>query len=137
MRLVILIGCLSALGGAISARMAPAQLPRTYTNLRVLPKDVTGPDLVTQMKAFTTALGTRCEHCHVGEGNDLSKFDFAADTKPEKGTARQMMTLVLAVNGPLLKGVGDPAQAVKVTCYTCHRGTLRPPTSPPAGPGAP
>src|SRR5579862_4316185 len=113
MRLVMLAGCLGLAAVGVSAGRASAQLPRTYTNLRVLPKDISGPDLINQMKAFTTALGTRCEHCHVGEGNDLSKFDFASDAKPEKATARQMLTLVGAVNGPLLKGVGDPAQAVK------------------------
>jgi hypothetical protein len=134
MRLVMLAGCLLGTAVTVGAFREPAQLPRTYTNLRVLPKDVTGPDLVNLMKGFTTALGTRCEHCHVGAGNDLATFDFASDAKPEKGTARQMMALVSAVNGPLLKGVGDPTQTAKVTCYTCHRGTLKPLTAPPGAP---
>jgi hypothetical protein len=37
----------------------------------------------------------------------------------------------------MLKGVGDPAAAgvAKVTCFTCHRGALKPLTAPPAGGG--
>jgi hypothetical protein len=112
------------------------QIPRTFTNLQVLPKDIPPAALVDAMKTFATQLGTRCEHCHVGEGNDLSKFDFASDAKPEKATARKMMSLLTAVNRDLLKGVGDPAVPVKVSCYTCHRGTLKPLTAPVSGGGA-
>jgi hypothetical protein len=80
------------------------------------------------MRSFTWALDVRCEHCHVGEGNDLSKFDFAADTKPTKLTARKMLQMTTAINGELLAGVGEPAPAgaPKVTCYTCHRGSTKP-----------
>jgi hypothetical protein len=31
-------------------------------------------------------------------GNDLSKFDFAADTKPTKATARKMIAMATALN---------------------------------------
>ena len=77
----------------------------------------------------------RCEHCHVGEGNDLSKFDFASDTKPTKSTARAMMKMLETINRESLKEIGDPARQPKVTCYTCHRGAKQPLTAPPPGGG--
>ncbi|HXT69184.1 MAG TPA: c-type cytochrome [Vicinamibacterales bacterium] len=112
-------------------------IPEKFTNLQVLPKDTTRQNLVPIMRGFALNLGTRCVNCHVYSGsdpagNDLSKFDFASDAKPGKATARKMMRMVTAINDDLLKGVGDPAPAgtQKVTCYTCHRGALKPLTAP-------
>jgi hypothetical protein len=129
---VVLVG---AVGLAARSRPEP-QIPDHFTNLKILPKDISRNDLVGVMRAFALNLGTRCEHCHVGEGNDLSKFDFASDAKPEKGTARKMLTMVTAINTELLKGVGDPAKPPVVTCYTCHRGALKPLAAPAGGGGA-
>jgi len=111
-----------------------AQIPEKFTNLQVLPKTITRAELVPIMRGFALNLGTRCEHCHVGEGNDLSKFDFAADTKPAKATARQMMKMVAALN-PQVAAINDPAPEgkPKITCFTCHRGALKPLTAPGGG----
>ena len=116
-----------------------AQLPQKYTNLQVLPRDIPPPQLVATMKSFAQGLGVRCEHCHVGEGNDLSKFDFAADTKPAKATARKMIRMASALNTQLATIVppaADAAAAARVTCFTCHRGAPKPLTAPGGG-GAP
>lgn len=113
----------------------PEQLPQSFRNLQVFPKDIARPALVDAMKTFTGALGVRCEHCHVGEGNDLSTFDFAADTRPTKVTARAMMKMLVTVNNDLLKGIGDAGRQPKVTCFTCHRGEKTPATSRPSGGG--
>ena len=111
-----------------------AQIPEKFTNLQVLPKTITRAELVPIMRGFALNLGTRCEHCHVGEGNDLSKFDFAADTKPAKATARQMMKMVAALN-PQVAAINDPAPEgkPKISCFTCHRGALKPLTAPGGG----
>ena len=111
-----------------------AQIPEKFTNLQVLPKTITRAELVPIMRGFALNLGTRCEHCHVGEGNDLSKFDFAADTKPAKGVARQMLKMVAVLNAQV-DGIGDPAPkgSPKITCFTCHRGALKPLTAPGGG----
>ena len=113
-----------------------AQIPEKFTNLQVLPKTITRAELVPIMRGFALNLGTRCEHCHVGEGNDLSKFDFAADTKPAKSVARQMMKMVAALN-PQVAGINEPAPEgkAKITCFTCHRGALKPLTAPGGGGG--
>jgi hypothetical protein len=134
----VMVGC-CVLVTAISAvaRGAPTQLPEKYTNLQVLPKDIAPKALVDVMRSFAIELGTRCEHCHVGAGNDLSQFDFASDAKPEKATARKMMNMITAIHAQYLNAVGDPTRLPKVTCYTCHRGALKPLTAPPGGAGLP
>jgi hypothetical protein len=118
------------------------------TNLKVLPKTMPRQEVVQIMRAFTRGLGVRCQHCHVGEGNDLSKFDFASDAKPTKEIARKMLVMVNDINGKYLAGVEAPpppppapdapaapaAPAVagpKVNCFTCHRGALKPLTAAP------
>jgi photosynthetic reaction center cytochrome c subunit len=113
------------------ARQNP--IPEKFTNLQTLPKDISRPDLVSMMRGFTSALGVRCEHCHVGEGNDLSKFDFVSDARPAKLIARKMLLMNRAINGTLLEGVGTPPApgSSKVTCFTCHRGARTPLTAPP------
>lgn len=137
MRFVLIGACVLAVTVGAAAGHTPGQLPQKYTNLQVLPKDITPKALVGAMRSFAIELGTRCEHCHVGAGNDLSTFDFASDAKPEKATARTMMRMIAALQAEYLHDVGDPARLPKVTCYTCHRGALRPLTAPPAGADSP
>jgi thioredoxin reductase len=130
--IVVLAGAL-ALAAATGVR---AQVPQKFTNLQVLPKDIPPPQLVATMKSFAQGLGVRCEHCHVGEGNDLSKFDFAADTKPTKATARKMIGMATALNAQVTEIVppaADAAGAARVTCFTCHRGAAKPLTAPGGG----
>jgi hypothetical protein len=114
-----------------SASLRSQQIPGLqppYKNLQVFPKDTTGAVLVGAMKEFTRALGIRCEHCHVGEGDDLSKFDFPADTKPTKVTARKMLQMTAKLNDAV-KDVGEPSATPKITCFTCHRGAIKPATA--------
>jgi hypothetical protein len=121
-----------------TASTTAAQLPTKFTNLQVLPKDIEPKALVLLMKSFAQGLGVRCEHCHVGEGNDLSKFDFATDEKPTKATARKMLRMMITINDEMLAGVGDPPApgTRKVTCYTCHHGSTKPLTERPEGGGS-
>jgi hypothetical protein len=120
------------IGATVAVRAQQNPIPETFTNLQVLPKDITRAQLVPVMRNFAQHLGVRCEHCHMGEGNDLSKFDFASDARPAKAVARKMMTMVRTINGTLLEGVGTaPAPGTnRVTCYTCHRGAKTPLTTP-------
>jgi photosynthetic reaction center cytochrome c subunit len=59
----------------------------------------------------------RCEHCHV-------EHAFDSDDKKPKQTARKMIQMVLALNQNSFAGKRD------VTCYSCHRGSLRPTKTP-------
>ena len=117
---------------AFAQPAAPAA-PPGFKNLRVLPTDISRPNLMNTMKLFAQSLGVRCTHCHVGEeGKPLSTFDFASDAKPAKLTARKMLAMVHRINREDL-GVTDLSQ-VKVTCFTCHRGSTKPLAMPPDAP---
>jgi tetratricopeptide (TPR) repeat protein len=80
------------------------------------------------MRGFTQALGVRCSSCHVGEeGQPLSTYDFASDEKDMKVTAREMLKMVMAINGTYLANLPDRHDPeLRVTCVTCHRGVRRP-----------
>ena len=150
-RFAILASALVMTGAVLSAQGGGQQPQPAPTNLKVLPKDMTRQQVTQIMRGFTRGLGVRCQHCHVGEGNDLSKFDFASDAKPTKEIARKMITMVTDINGKYLLGVEAPpappapdapppaaapaAPGPRVTCFTCHRGALKPLTAPPPAEG--
>lgn len=97
-------------------------------NLKVLPKDISSAELSKTMRGFAFALDARCETCHVGEaGQPLETFDFAADEKQNKETARAMLKMVSAINNEHLGMLDDPK--LQVSCMTCHRGVRRPMTT--------
>jgi hypothetical protein len=102
-------------------------------NLQVLPKDMTRQQVTQLMRTFTAALGgVECTHCHVGTQQERAK-----DDNPKKAIARKMIQMTAAINNDLLKGVGEPAPegTTKVTCFTCHRGAIKPLTAPAGGGG--
>ena len=137
-KLLLAAGCAALLAAVATAQTSPppagGPLVPPYKNLQVLSKDITQPQLMDNMKFFAQSLGVRCVHCHVGEeGKPLSTFDFASDAKPQKQTARAMLRMVHRINQEDF-GVKE-FKDVKVTCYTCHRGALKPLTAaPPAEP---
>lgn len=102
--------CLSAQEG----KKGPMPPPK---NLKILTGD-TPQQLIMTMRSFTVALGQRCTFCHV-------QGDFASDDKPEKNTARMMLTMAREINAKFPDGKRH------VTCYTCHRGSTEPATEPP------
>lgn len=111
------------------APSALAQIPRTFTNLQVLPKDISRPQLVATMRGFAGALGVRCTHCHVGP-DDLQGMDFATDEKESKKVARTMLRMVRGINADFIGTLpaADPPRQ-QVTCLTCHRRETKPPRS--------
>jgi tetratricopeptide (TPR) repeat protein len=108
--------------------LAQAQIPEKFTNLQILPKASTREQVVETMRAFATALGVRCNHCHVGSDPEtLEGFDFAADTKQAKRIARAMMRMTQEINERLLPQMGREPE-IKVQCITCHHGLAQPET---------
>ena len=95
-------------------------------NLKVLPKDTARPALTAIMRGYTAALGVKCDHCHV---EDMAQR--ASDDNPKKDIARKMIKMTMDINATYLQGVGDPAlpDQPKVTCFTCHRGAVKPLTA--------
>jgi hypothetical protein len=94
----------------------------------VIPRGTPVVNVIGQMRNITTALGVRCQYCHIGEeGLPLERFDFASDTKRTKRAAREMLRMVQAINGDFLPRVPErPDTSLQVTCMTCHRGVTRP-----------
>lgn len=110
----------------VLASTVSAQIPDKFTNLQVLPKEINKRDLLETMKGFTSALSVRCQYCHIGEeGKPLTTFDFVADTKTTKQTARVMLQMVQAINNDHLAKVAN--KSMTVACNTCHHGENRPP----------
>ena len=105
---------------------ASAQIPDKFTNLKVLPKNISKDDLLSTMRGFSMALGVRCEHCHFFQ-EATHHGDFASDEKKQKSIARGMLKMVKEINGKLVPkaGVQDPVQ---VRCVTCHHGVTAPET---------
>ena len=91
------------------------------------PEDISSQELRQVMTSFTDALGVRCSHCHVGEeGADLTEYDFPADDKEPKQTARIMLRMVQDINSRHLGKLDHDVRADRVTCVTCHRGAEEP-----------
>jgi len=125
----LLLSCLGLLvvSSGYYPLSAQAQIPEEYTNLQVLPKDISREDLTRIMRGFAEALGVRCQHCHESNGPSFRDTDFPSDAKPEKEKARFMLKMLNRLNTeilPSLENRGDPP--VTMTCKTCHRGTARP-----------
>ena len=102
---------------------AAAQVPDKFTNLKVLPKDISKAELVGTMRRFSFALGARCEHCHVRNAD--GKMDFPADEKEPKRIARVMLQMVAAINRDYV-GKLPKENPIQVECVTCHHGLTQP-----------
>lgn len=135
---------LSAQGGAAGAGQGRGGEPPK--NLQVLPKDMPRNQVTALMRTFTMALGVRCEHCHAedpaataaaanapaggrgGRGGG-PQLDYALDDKENKKIAREMIKMVMDINGKYLPATGRSFTDLnRVTCETCHHGLARPRT---------
>ncbi|MGH9788385.1 MAG: hypothetical protein ACRD4U_06760 [Candidatus Acidiferrales bacterium] len=68
-------------------------IPDTFSNLQVLPKAITKPELVGIMKGFSLTFDKNCSFCHVAT-DDLSEADFSSDEKETKKKARELLRLI-------------------------------------------
>jgi len=127
-RLLAWLAVLCLAPAALTAQVQGKFPPDSFTNLKVLPKDITQRQLLDVMRGFTAALGVRCPFCHVGrEGMPLDSFDFASDQKRTKRTARIMLRMVHRIDDSTLTQIPErETPNVEVTCFTCHRGVNRP-----------
>src|ERR1700722_1943658 len=119
--LVLLIVCgmvitvAKAQSGAAPASPAttgPKTAEQQFKNIQVL-KGTPADQLAPSMQFITASLGVQCDFCHVPNAMDKD------DKKPKK-IARQMMEMMFAINKDNFNG------SRMVTCYSCHRGAIRP-----------
>jgi Photosynthetic reaction centre cytochrome C subunit len=112
--------------------------PRTYpapTNLKVLPKDLTGQQVHEIMEGWAGSLGVHCDTCHQADPNNPGpngrpRLKFEDDSKPEKQMARIMFTMTEDMKKNYIAKVAEMdkmgSPAPPLTCGTCHRGHLDP-----------
>jgi hypothetical protein len=112
----------------LAAPDLPAQIPDSFTNLRVLPKDIKRDSLVQIMRGFSLQLNVRCQYCHVGgDGVSFEGVEFSKDDDPDKVKARFMLQMVDSLNRVVLpKLPGLAGSPIRMECKTCHRGAARP-----------
>lgn len=105
---------------AQEGKKADAQITsrQKYKNIKVL-KDLPADQLIPYMHAYNTALGVKCDFCHV-INPDHSGFE--KDDKPMKRKAREMILLTKDLNGKY-KTIDK-----KATCAMCHHGHAEPET---------
>src|SRR6266852_4620807 len=112
----------------LAAIPAAAQFPDKFTNLKILPKDISGAQLQDTMRGFAFALNVRGQHCHLEKAGASQHFDFAADDKDAKKTARLMLQMVEAINRDYVGKVEktDKTPPIRLECVTCHHGLTQP-----------
>jgi photosynthetic reaction center cytochrome c subunit len=120
--------CISALFAAsivpVSAQVsgtspAPAKQKLAedeFKNIQVL-KGVPADQLIPTMQFIGASLGVECDFCHVERA-------FEKDDKKPKQIARKMMQMMFAINKDNFDGQRQ------VTCYSCHRGSMKPVSTP-------
>ena len=91
-------------------------IAQTRPNVKVL-KDLTEYELFLEMNFLADSLGVHCDYCHVKAG---TKWMWADDSKPTKAKGLQMISMTRSINESNFRGT------TRVTCYTCHRGSLDP-----------
>jgi len=106
-----------------------AQLRPAPTNLKVLPKNLTGEQVHEIMEGWEAALGADCSACHKADANNTGpngrpRLDFADDSKQEKAIARQMYIMMEEINRNYIAKIDS--KGAPITCGTCHRGHLGP-----------
>jgi hypothetical protein len=116
------LGAVLPFGGvAFAQTKAGSQMADdVFKNVQVL-KGLTVDEFMGTMGLFSAALNVCCGDCHVGAGGSDPQWD---KDVPRKVVARKMITMVNAINKQNFGG------AQMVTCWTCHRGSGGPATTP-------
>jgi hypothetical protein len=101
--------------------LKPQMAEEAFKNVTVL-KGIPVDEFMDTMGMISAALGLNCLDCHTSDA-DQAWAKFALDT-PIKNTSRKMIQMVATINKENFGGTKS------VTCWTCHRGDLRPSTLP-------
>jgi len=101
---------------AVAAPAAPKRAEEEYKNIQAL-KGIAADQVIPSMQFIAASLGVECEYCHVLHANEK-------DDKKTKLTARKMINMMMAINRDNFEGNRE------VTCYSCHRGSTEPVSTP-------
>lgn len=114
-------------GAMVVASLAfTADEPR-YKNLKILPKNITKPQMDSVMHHFSASLGVKCNFCHQFNA-ETKTMDWASDANKHKLAARNMMKMTNKINKKYFEVSGKQSldASLLVTCYTCHHGAEDP-----------
>ena len=117
---VALLGATVPFGGVAFAQTKPQMADDVFKNIKVL-KGLTVDEFMGTMGLFSAALNVCCGDCHVGAGGSNPQWD---KDPPRKLVARHMVEVMNKINKENFGG------RQVVTCWTCHRGTTPPATTP-------
>jgi photosynthetic reaction center cytochrome c subunit len=105
----------------VHAQPAPGSRPllaeEAFKNVQVL-NGTSVAEFMDIMGLFSASLGLNCIHCHVNES--LTHWEKFAEDVPRKQIARQMVSMVDAINKTQFGG------RRVLTCYSCDRGSIQP-----------
>jgi hypothetical protein len=130
--LLLLVPCLAAAQTPVAPpagqpgqnRQPPGPRPAP-TNLKVLPRTMTGDEVIKLMRQYEGDLGVECEFCHAA-AEPGQRRDNASDANPMKETARYMISMTADLNEKYLEDMPNRRYADPITCGTCHRGEKHP-----------
>jgi Photosynthetic reaction centre cytochrome C subunit len=135
LRSSLVIVCLVPLAAhVVLAQDAPvaAQAPRPPrgprpkpTNIKALPANITGDDVIKLMHQYEGDLGVECEFCHA-RNPETKRNDFPSDANPVKETTRAMIRMTDDLNTKFLAQLSDRKTTDPITCGTCHQGMSHP-----------
>lgn len=100
-----------------------------WSNLKVLPEDISKDSLMYLMEGYENALSVKCDHCHAAKKDNSGKLDFASDEKIEKEIARGMIHMTNEINSKYFQPYfpdPKPDQVFVANCVMCHRGAVNP-----------
>jgi photosynthetic reaction center cytochrome c subunit len=117
---VALLGATVPFGGVAFAQAKPQMADDVFKNIKVL-KGLTVDEFMGTMGLFSAALNVCCGDCHVGAGGSNPQWD---KDPPRKLVARHMVEVMNKINKESFGG------RQVVTCWTCHRGSTPPATTP-------
>jgi len=120
------ISLLAAMSVRLSAQQAPPAQPpllsdQVFRNIQVL-KGIPIDTFFDVMGMFASSMGEDCTFCHSKEA--VFRHEAFGDETPRIRRARQMIAMMNGINAANFGGRS------MVTCFTCHRGSNAPVTSP-------
>jgi hypothetical protein len=137
-RCALAVVCIASLSVHVaSAQDSPAAAPAAQTarqprgprpnptNLKALPKNITGDEINKLMHQYEGDLGVECAFCHA-RNPETKRNDFPSDANPVKDKARLMIKMTDDINAKYLAQLTDYKSTDAVTCGTCHRGMSHP-----------
>lgn len=114
--LLCMLAMAFAVTGAFAQSFPPgAKAETVYKDIKVM-QGTPANQLNATMQFIEASLGVGCNYCHLANRETST---------PTKETARQMISMVKAINRDNFKG------GKTVTCNTCHNGATQPAGNPP------